>query len=149
VVETGKSVLAGEVQNIYRVKVDPKKRGTKLKTEKSSRELICSAFQSIRIKTFLKGDPFFRRQQLDQYLPENKLGLLSDVFETCGVVSSAGSLLGSNLGSHIDKNDYIIRYKKAYLVLTLYFFNNVINLGSTMLPHMGLKRTLVQKHLSE
>ncbi len=109
VVETGKSVLAGEVQNIYRVTLDPRKRGSKLKTEKSFRDLICTASRRIRIKTFLKGDPFFRRQQLDQYLPEGALGLLGNAFETCGVVSSAGSLLGSNLGDHIDKNDYIIR----------------------------------------
>lgn len=109
VVETGKSVLAGEVQNIYRVKLDPKRRGSKLKPEKTFRDLICSASRRIRIQTFLKGDPFFRRQQLDQYLPDTALGLLADAFETCGVVSSAGSLLGSNLGDHIDKNDYVIR----------------------------------------
>jgi hypothetical protein len=109
VVETGKSVLAREVQNVYRVTLDPKRRGSKLATEKTGRDLICSASRSVRIGTFLKGDPFFRRQQLDQYLPDRPPALLGGAFDTCGVVSSAGSLLGSNLGDHIDKNDYVIR----------------------------------------
>ena len=113
VVETGKSVLSGEVQNIYKVRVDPKKRGSKLKSEKSPKELVCSAAKAIEIRTFLKGDEFFRRQQLDQYLPEKPLSLLRESFKTCGVVSSAGSLLGSNLGDHINKNDYVIRFNNA------------------------------------
>ena len=109
VVETGKSVLAGEVQNIYKVKLDPLKRGSKLKSEKSSKQLVCSDAKNIEIKTFLKGDAFFGRQQLEQYLPEKPLSLFSETYGSCGVVSSAGSLLGSNLGEHINKNDYVIR----------------------------------------
>jgi hypothetical protein len=110
VVETGKSVLAGEVQNIYKVKVAKNKRGAKLKSDKLSRQLVCSAAKSIDVRTFLKGDDFFRRQQLDQYLPEKPLNLFRETFKSCAVVSSAGSLLGSNLGEHINRNDYVIRY---------------------------------------
>ena len=110
VVETGKSVLAGEVQNIYKVKLDAKKRGAKLKSTKASKELVCSASKKIDVRTFLKGDDFFRRQQLDQYLPDKPLTLFQETFNSCGVVSSAGSLLGSNLGDHINKNDYVIRF---------------------------------------
>jgi beta-galactoside alpha-2,6-sialyltransferase (sialyltransferase 1) len=113
VVETGKSVLAGEVQNIYKVKLDSKKRGAKLKSEKTSKQLVCSAAKNIEIRTFLKGDEFFHRQQLDQYLPEKPLSLFRETFKTCGVVSSAGSLLGSNLGEHINKNDFVIRFNNA------------------------------------
>jgi len=54
VVETGKSVLAGEVQNIYKVKLDAKKRGAKLKSTKTSKELVCSASKNIDVRTFLK-----------------------------------------------------------------------------------------------
>ena len=109
VVETGKSVLAGEVQNIYKVKLDPLKRGSKLKSDKTSKQLVCSATKNIEVKTFLKGDAFFGRQQLEQYLPEKPLSLFTETYGSCGVVSSAGSLLGSNLGEHINKNDYVIR----------------------------------------
>ena len=50
---------------------------------------------------------------IDQYLPEKPLNLFRETFKTCGVVSSAGSLLGSNLGDHINKNDYVIRFNNA------------------------------------
>ena len=34
-------------------------------------------------------------------------------FKTCGVVSSAGSLLHSKLGAKIDANDFVIRFNAA------------------------------------
>ena len=91
-----KNVLWHWSQNIYKVKVDAKKRGSKLKSEKSPKELVCSAAKAIEIQTFLKGDEFFRRQQLDQYLPEKPLSLLRESFKTCFTVNGGG--VSSNTG---------------------------------------------------
>ena len=34
-------------------------------------------------------------------------------FESCGIVTNAGSILGSGLGGHIDSNDFVLRFNGA------------------------------------
>ena len=78
--------------------------------------ILISAFNSLKIKTFLKGDNFFKKHQLDEFLPLDQLNLLQKdppFYDSCGVVSSAGSLLNSKLGSKIDANDFVIRFNNA------------------------------------
>ena len=58
----GKSVQDGEVKNVYGVKYSGKRAST-LNSEKTPEELICSASRSIKVKTFLKGDTFFKKHQ--------------------------------------------------------------------------------------
>ena len=62
------------------------------------------------------GDNFFKKHQLEEFLPLDELNLLQKdppYYDSCGVVSSAGSLLHSNLGSKIDANDFVIRFNNA------------------------------------
>ena len=54
VVSAGKSVENGEIKNVYGVHYDGK-RSSKLKSDKTPQELVCSAFKQIKIQTFLKG----------------------------------------------------------------------------------------------
>lgn len=114
VIEAGKSVQNDEVRNIYGVNYQGQ-RAAKLKAEKNAAQLACSAWKSIKVSTFLKGDPFFKSQQLDEFLPENQTDILNSkkTLGSCGVVSSAGSLLHSKLGSKIDANDFVIRFNAA------------------------------------
>ena len=97
---------------MYNVKYAGKK-GTYLKSDKPPEELVCSAAKSVEIDTFRQGDPFFKSQQLDEFLPKNRPGIFDKVYERCGVVSSAGSLLNSRLGKIIDGDDYVIRFNAA------------------------------------
>lgn len=112
VIATGKSVQSGEVKNIYNVQYSGKK-ASKLKALKSPQDLVCSALQQIKMRTFLHNDSFFKKHQLAEFLPKSPLLLLNDTFKTCGVVSSAGSLLHSKLGRKIDANDFVIRFNAA------------------------------------
>jgi len=120
VISTGKSVQSGEVKNIYNVDYQGRK-ATKLKPLKSPEQLVCSAWHQVRIQTFLHSNEFFKKHQLDEFLPKSILNLLQsnrnssigNQYNTCGVVSSAGSLLHSKLGKTIDANDFVIRFNAA------------------------------------
>ncbi len=72
-------------------------------------------FSQVKISTFLLGDAFFGGQHLDEYFwPRPPLSSESETpFESCGVVSSSGSLKGSGLGSRIDANDVVVRFNNA------------------------------------
>ena len=83
-----------------------------MKQSKPPADLICDAKRKVNLRTFQKGDTFFKLQQLDKYFSETQL-LADRAFNTCAVVSSAGSLRGSNLGSTIDSHDYVIRFNNA------------------------------------
>ncbi len=79
-------------------------------------ELICESLKEVEISTFLSGDPFFASQYLDQYFwptPPFSHTSGSLPFDTCGVVSSSGSLRDSGLGKRIDGNDMVIRFNDA------------------------------------
>ena len=54
VVSAGKSVENGEIKNVYGVHYSGK-RSSKLKSDNTPQELVCSAFKQIKIQTFLKG----------------------------------------------------------------------------------------------
>jgi len=112
VIATGKSVQSGEVKNIYNVQYQGK-RASKLKALKSAEELVCSAGRQVKIRAFLKNDTFFKKHQLDEFLPKSQLKLFHKGYDSCGVVSSAGSLLHSKLGKTIDANDFVIRFNAA------------------------------------
>lgn len=111
IVDTGKAVEMGEVSNVYHVKANVS-RANYLRISEDARQLACSALAKTRIQTFRRGDPFFREQQLDEFLMSHDL-LQGRYFNKCGVVPSSGSLLNSNLGTHIDANDFVIRFNNA------------------------------------
>ena len=114
--ETGKTVASGKVDNLYHVVYPPDISSNRV--DRSRQELLCQ-LAKVNASTFLRGDPFFEGQQLGSYLPSVPLGLMRGdaggkaVYKTCAVVSSAGSLLNSNLGAHIDANEFVIRFNNA------------------------------------
>ena len=110
VTETGKTVAAGKVDNMYHVAYPPDIRSNRI--DRSREELLCQ-LAKINASTFLLGDPFFEGQQMGSYLPTHPLRLMQGSYKTCAVVSSAGSLLSSKLGSHIDSNEFVIRFNNA------------------------------------
>lgn len=113
VISTGKSVQGEEVKNIYGVNYHGPK-SSKLEAQKSPEELVCAAREKIKIETFLKNNAFFKKHQLDEFLPEKPMSLFENgMYKSCGVVSSAGSLLHSKLGDKIDQDDFVIRFNAA------------------------------------
>jgi len=110
VTETGKTVAAGKVDNMYHVVYPPDVRSNRI--DRTREELLCQ-LAKINASTFLLGDPFFEGQQMGSYLPSHPLRLMQGSYKTCAVVSSAGSLLSSKLGSHIDSNEFVIRFNNA------------------------------------
>ena len=105
----------------------------------NAEDLILDALNKIKLRTFLRNDTFFNKEQLGPYLPENPIEIFTNPklnitnnrnsyndipkkdslpsngykYKSCGVVSSAGSLLKSGLGKNIDANDFVIRFNNA------------------------------------
>ena len=110
-VDTSKRVDSDKVINLYRVNFT----GTKsmfMSPKMTPHELVCDAMNEIKLETFVEGDAFFKSQEMDQYLLKRPI-LDGKVFQTCAVVPSSGSLLNSNLGPLIDKNEFVIRFNHA------------------------------------
>ena len=133
VVDTGKSFRLGEIKNSYHVKFDKGHHKARVKGQTDDPEvsdktsgvnpinpsqeeverLVCSTKTEVDLKTFVRGSaPFFATQQLDEYFVEKPL-LEGKTFESCGVVSSSGSLVNAQLGKVIDANEFVIRFNNA------------------------------------
>jgi beta-galactoside alpha-2,6-sialyltransferase (sialyltransferase 1) len=54
----------------------------------------------------------FRRLKLDRFFPRHEF-LSNRFFNTCAVVTSAGSLKHSRLGAFIDEHDIVLRFNDA------------------------------------
>ncbi|XP_040575947.1 beta-galactoside alpha-2,6-sialyltransferase 2-like [Lepeophtheirus salmonis] len=107
----GKKVLAGDFENRFKVKFMGRK-GPLLEISKSSSELLCDMKKKVNIHIFRKGDNFFRSQQLDQYFMSSPL-LSNKTFNSCAIVTNAGSLINSGLGTYIDSHDFVMRFNNA------------------------------------
>ena len=114
-VETGKRVLAGEVENAYGARYDsPGMGAAPMRPKEDPATLVCEAVNKVQIGTFVRGaEEFFVEEQLDHLLPKRPLFEKNATFDTCGVVSSSGSLLKSGLGAKIDSDDFVIRFNNA------------------------------------
>lgn len=78
----------------------------------SSKQFICSAHNNTNIHTFSQTDQFFNKLKLAQFFPDKEL-LQNRSFNTCAVVTSAGSLKHSKLGQFIDSHDLVLRFNNA------------------------------------
>lgn len=81
--------------------------------KKSARELVCALKKKGLVRTVQKDDEPFKSLGLEAHLPSHQLLHEDKIYESCAVVSSAGSLLGSDLGRMIDKHDIILRFNHA------------------------------------
>lgn len=114
VTDTGKSFDAGEIKNSYRVNYNGS-RTFEMQPKDPPEKLVCSAMKRAKLATFVKGDPFFRTQELDRYFMDKQI-FEGKTFDSCGVVSSSGSLSKSGLGARIDRNDFVIRFNNAPVI---------------------------------
>ncbi|KAG5670718.1 hypothetical protein PVAND_000962 [Polypedilum vanderplanki] len=76
-----------------------------------------------RVKTLRRKDAPFNVHRLGELFPKKKL-FFKTKGKTCVIVSSAGSLVGSNLGEFINSHDIVMRFNHAP---TLGFENDVGN----------------------
>lgn len=111
VIETGKQVQSETFPNAYNVSYKGS-LGRFLQTKLSPQQILCDAKEKMKIETFTRGNELFQKLQLDRFFPENEL-LKNRNFNTCAVVTSAGSLKNSNLGSFIDTHDIVLRFNNA------------------------------------
>ena len=72
---------------------------------KSSRDFVCDAANKIDIKMYALDE--------NGGLAEMKDPFKSEKHDTCGIVTNSYALIGSGLGSHIDSNDFVIRFNHA------------------------------------
>uniref|UniRef100_UPI00358FC18C beta-galactoside alpha-2,6-sialyltransferase 2 isoform X2 n=1 Tax=Myxine glutinosa TaxID=7769 RepID=UPI00358FC18C len=83
-------------------------------------QLACKIFRKLSSLPFTinSSEPPFSKMSswvnaLKQPRLDKAMGANQDDHRTCAVVSSAGALLGSNLGSEIDTHDYVMRFNSA------------------------------------
>uniref|UniRef100_A0A0N7ZCA1 Beta-galactoside alpha-2,6-sialyltransferase 1 n=1 Tax=Scylla olivacea TaxID=85551 RepID=A0A0N7ZCA1_SCYOL len=74
-------------------------------------ELLC-ALREAGVRTLRDGDEPFTSQGVSKHFPSTGL-LEGRHFNTCVVVSSAGSNKGSHLGNFIDSHDAVVRFNDA------------------------------------
>ena len=119
VANISKRVRMCEIPNTFNVngdvmmKHDLKEQFDFVRNILDSHTLLSEMLNDIFIKTFIQNDEFFKDLNLHSYLPVKPLFDPKEKFASCGIVSNAGSMLGSKLGTHIDSNDFIIRFNDA------------------------------------
>jgi len=111
VMDTGKQVEAGSFPNTYNVSYKGS-LGEQLGSNKSPHEILCDAQKKINLLTLKRDNTVFQNLNLNRFFPKKSL-LQDRHFNTCAVVSSAGSLKGSGLGSFIDTHDIVLRFNNA------------------------------------
>ena len=111
VIDTAKQVNDANFPNAYNVTY--KGRLADNNTQHPSQlDMLCDAKNKIKLNTFTKENEMFRKLNLDRFFP--KASLLDSLhFNSCAVVSSAGTLQKSGLGSFIDSHDLVLRFNNA------------------------------------
>lgn len=90
--------------NPYKVDYDPTRE---YYFNETSKELIC-ALRNVKIDTINSEDISSERFTIKKWLPAMKI-FEKDHFNTCAIIASAGSLLGSGLGRFIGKQKYFMK----------------------------------------
>jgi len=108
--EAGRQVNTASFPNAYNVSYTG--HLAKQDAHFTTKQLLCSAKKNVHIHTFSQRDQFFNKLKLAQFFPESDL-LLNRTFNTCAVVTSAGSLKHSKLGHFIDSHDLVLRFNNA------------------------------------
>jgi len=111
VMDTGKQVVGENFPNAYNVSYKGT-LGDKLGSNKSPHDILCDARKKINLETFTSDNNMFKKLKLDRFFPKKSF-LQDRHFNTCAVVSSAGSLKGSGLGQMIDTHDIVLRFNNA------------------------------------
>ncbi|CAO1422985.1 unnamed protein product [Diamesa tonsa] len=100
--ELRKSMPSGE-DNVYNVNYQ--------QSNKTTKSPICILLKN-KIKLLRKKDAPFNVNKLGKLFPKKKI-LRKNEGKTCVIVSSAGSLTGSQLGKFIDFHDIVMRFNHA------------------------------------
>ncbi|XP_042884233.1 beta-galactoside alpha-2,6-sialyltransferase 2-like [Penaeus japonicus] len=86
-------------------------RGHRLRKTLSREEALCGLREAM-VRSLRDGDEPFTSQGVAKHFPSTGL-LEGRYFNSCAVVSSAGSLKGSKLGNFIDSHDAVVRFNHA------------------------------------
>nr|CAD7458498.1 unnamed protein product [Timema tahoe] len=100
----------GDSNNPYNVQYAGP-RGTY--TEKSVQQLVCELKQRVDMRTLSKEDEPFRSLGLAESFPDAPLFDERRCYNTCAIVSNAGSLYKSGLGAFIDSHELVVRFNHA------------------------------------
>ena len=111
VTDTAKQVQDENFPNAYNVTYRGRMADNTTATP-SPAQLLCDAKENIKLSTFTKNNDMFKGLNLDRFFPSSHL-LENQLYNTCAVVSSGGSLHKSGLGTFIDSHDIVLRFNNA------------------------------------
>ena len=111
VIDTAKQVNDENFPNAYNVTYRGRLADNSSQPPPQS-DLLCDARNKIKLATFTKENEIFKKLNLDRFFPKTSL-LESLSFNSCAVVSSAGTLQKSGLGAFIDSHDLVLRFNNA------------------------------------
>ncbi|XP_069941360.1 beta-galactoside alpha-2,6-sialyltransferase 1 [Cherax quadricarinatus] len=101
------NILFKQQENKYGVAY----KGPRIRGNPTREQLMC-AFRHSSFRSLRDGDEPFTSQGLAKHFPSSGL-LEGRYFNTCAVVSNAGSMKGSKMGNFIDSHDAVIRFNHA------------------------------------
>ncbi|XP_023237506.1 beta-galactoside alpha-2,6-sialyltransferase 2-like [Centruroides sculpturatus] len=107
--DAGNVIFDKKDKNRYNVNF----KGQRPLSYKTAKALVCEAKKVIKIEMLTQNTEPFKSLGFGRLFPSQPINKVLGKFQTCAIVSSAGSMYKSKLGKEIDAHDAVLRFNSA------------------------------------